>query len=69
VVIANILAGPLAELSDTLLGLLAPGGSLLLSGLLDTQAEGLCAHYAGRIALRVASEKDGWVCLRGTLPE
>jgi ribosomal protein L11 methyltransferase len=69
VVIANILAGPLAELSDTLLGLLAPGGSLLLSGLLDTQAAGLCAHYAGRIALRVASERDGWVCLRGTLPE
>ncbi len=68
-VIANILAGPLAQLSDTLLGLLAPGGSLLLSGLLDTQAEDLCAHYAGRIALRVASEKDGWVCLRGTLPE
>jgi ribosomal protein L11 methyltransferase len=69
VVIANILAGPLAELAETLLGLLKPGGTLLLSGLLDTQAAGLCAHYAGRIALRVASEKDGWVCLRGTLPE
>ena len=69
VVIANILAGPLAELSATLLGLLTPGGTLLLSGLLDTQAAGLCAHYAGRIALRVASEKEGWVCLRGTLPE
>jgi len=68
VVIANILAGPLAELADTLLGLLEPGGSLLLSGLLDTQAADLCAHYAGRITLRVASEKDGWVCLRGTLP-
>jgi ribosomal protein L11 methyltransferase len=68
VVIANILAGPLAELADTLLELLKPGGTLLLSGLLDTQAAGLCDHYAGRITLRVASEKDGWVCLRGTLP-
>ena len=69
VVVANILAGPLAELSDTLLGLLSPGGTLLLSGLLDSQAHGLCAHYAGRIPLAVASEKDGWVCLRGALPE
>ena len=69
VVIANILAGPLAELSDTLLQLLKPGGTLLLSGLLHTQAEQLCQHYAERIALRIAGEKDGWVCLRGELPQ
>jgi ribosomal protein L11 methyltransferase len=69
VVIANILAGPLAELSETLLQLLKPGGTLLLSGLLHTQAEQLCQHYAGRIALRIAGEKDGWVCLRGELPQ
>lgn len=68
VVIANILAGPLAELSDTLLQLLKPGGTLLLSGLLHTQAEPLCQHYAGRIELCIAGEKDGWVCLRGELP-
>lgn len=68
VVIANILAGPLMELSDVLLGLLKPGGTLLLSGLLDRQADALCLHYASRIALQVATEKDHWVCLRGTLP-
>ncbi|HAN69816.1 MAG TPA: 50S ribosomal protein L11 methyltransferase, partial [Halieaceae bacterium] len=48
VVVANILAGPLAELSDTLLSLLKPGGTLLLSGLLQNQAAVLCAHYAPR---------------------
>jgi ribosomal protein L11 methyltransferase len=69
VVIANILAGPLVELADTLLALLKPRGTLLLSGLLATQAAVLCAHYSPRIALRVASERDGWVCLRGTLPD
>ena len=68
VVIANILAGPLAELSDTLLGLLRPGGTLLMSGLLESQAQALCEHYAQLIALRVESEKDGWVCLRGHRP-
>lgn len=69
VVIANILAGPLVELSDTLLDFLKPGGALLLSGLLENQASTLCSAYAGRIELRVASEKDGWVCLRGTRPD
>jgi len=68
VVIANILAGPLMALSDTLLELLAPGGTLLLSGLLQTQADEMIAHYAPRIALHVASEHEGWVCLRGQFP-
>lgn len=68
VVIANILAGPLIELADTLLGFLKPGGTLMLSGLLDSQAPALCSHYADRIALQVAGEKDGWVCLRGKRP-
>jgi ribosomal protein L11 methyltransferase len=67
VVIANILAGPLMQLSDTLLRFLRPGGTLLLSGLLQTQANELRQHYADRIALRIAGEKDGWVCLRGEL--
>lgn len=67
VVVANILAGPLIDLADTLLQLLQPGGTLLLSGLLDTQAQEICAAYAPRIALAVAGEKDGWVCLRGEL--
>ena len=64
-VIANILAGPLLELSDTLLRFLRPGGTLLLSGLLATQAQTLCAHYAPHIKLQVAAQRDGWVCLRG----
>ncbi|PLW81076.1 50S ribosomal protein L11 methyltransferase [Kineobactrum sediminis] len=69
VVVANILAGPLLDLSPTLLGLLRPGGTLLLSGLLNTQAAALCKHYSSRIVLTVAGEREGWVCLRGRLPE
>jgi len=65
VVIANILAGPLIDLSDTLLHFLKPDGTLLLSGLLQNQADTLCAHYADRLALRIVGERDGWVCLRG----
>ena len=65
VVIANILAGPLIDLSDTLLHFLKPDGTLLLSGLLQNQADTLCAHYADRLPLRIVGERDGWVCLRG----
>jgi ribosomal protein L11 methyltransferase len=65
VVIANILAGPLIDLADTLLHFLKPEGTLLLSGLLQNQAETLCAHYADRLPLRIVGERDGWVCLRG----
>lgn len=68
-VVANILAGPLIELSDTLLALARPGATVLLSGLLRSQAEVTCAHYAGRIELHIAGEQDGWVCLRGTLDQ
>jgi ribosomal protein L11 methyltransferase len=67
VVIANILAGPLIELADTLVGLLRPGGTLLLSGLLESQAPELVARYAPQIPLQIAGEQDGWVCLTGTL--
>jgi ribosomal protein L11 methyltransferase len=68
-VIANILAGPLMELSDTLLHFLKPGGTLMLSGLLNTQAPGMIAHYAPWVELEVVGEHEGWVCLRGELPK
>lgn len=66
-VIANILAGPLMDLSDTLIDLLKPGAVLLLSGLIEDQAETLISHYSDRISLTVAGQLDGWICLRGVL--
>jgi ribosomal protein L11 methyltransferase len=62
--IANILAGPLIELAPSLAGALAPGGRLILAGLLDSQAERVAAAYrrqgmmaAGRI------ERGDWPTL------
>lgn len=43
--IANILAGPLIELAPALAGALAPGGRLILAGLLAHQAEAVAAAY------------------------
>ncbi len=43
--VANILAGPLIELAPALAAALAPGGRLILAGLLGHQAEAVTAAY------------------------
>jgi ribosomal protein L11 methyltransferase len=56
-ILANILAGPLIELAPSVAKALGPGGSLVLAGLLESQAESVAAAYrrqglmlTGRIA-------------------
>lgn len=44
-IVANILAGPLIELAPSFAAALAPGGTMILAGLLDTQAEAVAAAY------------------------
>jgi len=44
-IIANILAGPLIDLAPSVAKALAPGGRLILAGLLNTQAENVAAAY------------------------
>jgi len=46
VVLANILFEPLRELRDVLLSYAAPGAHVVLSGVLDSQADDLKAHYS-----------------------
>lgn len=52
-VIANILAQPLIELAPDIAEVVAPGGSLILAGLLDTQADAVASAYRRR-GLRLA---------------
>jgi ribosomal protein L11 methyltransferase len=44
-IIANILAGPLIELAPDFAQALGPGGTVILAGLLDSQAEAVIAAY------------------------
>jgi len=44
-IIANILAGPLIELAPDFAKALVPGGTIILAGLLDTQADTVIAAY------------------------
>jgi ribosomal protein L11 methyltransferase len=66
-VVANILSSPLKLMAPMLSGRVAPGGSLILSGVLARQAEEVAAAYAPFIKLGVWAEQDGWVALHGTL--
>jgi len=56
-VIANILAGPLIDLAESLAGALAPSGRLILAGLLDHQAEAVATAYR-RQGMRMTGRID-----------
>ncbi len=68
VVVANILSSPLKLMAPMLSGRVAPGGALILSGVLSRQAEEVAAAYAPFITLSVWAEHEGWVALSGNLP-
>lgn len=63
--IANILAGPLIELAPSFAAAILPGGSLILAGLLDSQAERVATAYR-RQGFRLAGRLDrgDWPTLR-----
>jgi ribosomal protein L11 methyltransferase len=62
-VMANILAGPLIELAPKLTAACEPGGYLLLSGLLKTQAYAVKAAYARGFDMVQVVERDDWCCI------
>ncbi|HAD85012.1 MAG TPA: 50S ribosomal protein L11 methyltransferase [Brevundimonas sp.] len=68
VVVANILSNPLKVLAPMLAGRVAAGGHLVLSGVLERQAEEVAAAYAPWLTMSVWRARDGWVCLHGKKP-
>ena len=63
-IIANILAGPLKRLARPIAAALAPGGTLILSGLLARQEPYVRAAYRAQgLRLRSRLVIDGWATL------
>lgn len=62
-VLANILATPLKVLAPLLWSRVAPGGSLVLAGILERQTEELQAAYAPYCQLQVTDSQEGWVLM------
>lgn len=59
-VVANILTNPLCVLAPLLSSRVAPGGRLVLSGVLESQAQQVIDAYAPHIALKVGALHEGW---------
>jgi ribosomal protein L11 methyltransferase len=62
-VLANILAGPLIEFAPNLTAACEPGGYLLLSGLLKTQAYAVKAAYTPAFDMVQVVQRDDWCCI------
>lgn len=67
-VVANILSNPLKLMAAMLSARVRPGGRLVLSGVLERQADEVAAAYAPWLAMSVWRSEEGWVCLHGTRP-
>ena len=65
VVLANILARPLIELAPRLCASLAPGGDIVLAGLLDAHAAEVMAAFAPWCDWAEPGRREGWTRLHG----
>ena len=66
VVVANILTNPLRMLAPLLAGATRQGGRIVLSGILEEQAQDVMDIYAQWFDLNTPVFEDGWSCLSGT---
>ena len=69
IVLANILAGPLLEMADQILGICRPGGELVLSGILAEQSAMVQEAYAHGCKKIAETHKGDWVRLCCTLKQ
>ncbi len=65
IVLANILMNPLKQLASQLAGLVRSGGSIVLSGLLCTQAEECLAVYQSWFNMQAPVYHNEWARLSG----
>jgi len=59
--LANILAGPLAQLASDFARAIETGGTVVLSGILAGQADEVATAYEPWFLIDEISERDGWV--------
>lgn len=65
IMLANILAGPLHTLAPTLSALTLPQGDIVLSGILDSQADGVTTCYSDYFTMGAPKQEAEWMRLVG----
>ncbi len=66
IVLANILAKPLIEMSAAISVLVVPDGALVLSGILAEQAESVITAYQKNINFNPVVQQEDWIRLDGS---
>jgi len=66
ILVANILTNPLKAMAPMLAGMVRPGGRIVLSGILDSQAQAVQAVYSAWFDFEPPALDDGWSRLAGT---
>ena len=61
--LANILSGPLVELARCFTDILAPAGTLVLSGLMEREVAEVKLAYEAWFDMRIFGVRESWVCL------
>ena len=65
VLVANILSGPLEQLTPIIAALVKPGGRLILSGVLSVQTTSLMDSYRPFFEMLAPVTRDEWVRVEG----
>ncbi len=65
VLLANILAQPLIELAEKFASLIKPQGTIILSGILQEQADKVSQAYQPWFTMQMVTQSDEWVRLVG----
>lgn len=65
ILLANILAKPLISLSPLFAKLVKPNGQLVLSGLMQDQAQAVMRAYQDHFTDLRTTSRDEWICLTG----
>ena len=63
VVVANLTGGMLAASAAEVVGSVAAGGALILSGMTRDEREHVLAAFAGSCTVEWTAEEDGWCCV------
>jgi ribosomal protein L11 methyltransferase len=66
VVLANIVAGTLIELTARLADIVRPGGRAVLAGLLVGQEAAVAEAYRTWFHIGAAARRDGWIRIEAT---
>ena len=66
ILLANILCGPLCDLAPRFAALTAPGGKIVLAGLLAAQADEVTRAHAPWFDISPFATRDGWTALAGS---